>query len=272
MELSLEGRVALVTGAGRGIGRAIALALASAGAAVAVGDVRLEPYRGERYYRLSRRVSDASEEAVPTAEAAKALGAESLGVEFDVADAAAVSEAIARVTAELGPVDVLVNNAGIVNNVAALDEMPREAWDRELAVNLSGGFSCIQATVPGMAERGSGRVVNISSIAALAPSPTQAAYAASKAGVIALTKAVARQYGGRGVTCNAVLPGLIATPLVRSMPDALRRAWLRDVPAGRIGATDDVAALVAFLASPAAAFINGAAIPVDGGFLAGPPP
>jgi NAD(P)-dependent dehydrogenase (short-subunit alcohol dehydrogenase family) len=260
----------LVTGAGRGIGRAIALELARAGASIAVGDVHLAKYRGERYYRLSRRVSGA-EEDVPTVDAAAQLGSRAIGLEFDVADAAQVVHAVEQATAELGPIDILVNNAGIVNNIAAIAEMPREAWDREIAVNLTGGFSCIQATVPMMAERGWGRVINISSVAALQPSARQPAYAASKAGVIALTKVVAKEYANRGVTCNAVLPGLVATPLVLSMPEEMRSAVVRQVPAGRLGQPEEIAAVVAFLASPAAAFVNGAAIPVDGGLLVGPP-
>src|SRR5262245_53873899 len=130
MELSLRGRVALVTGAGRGIGRAIAIELARAGASVAVGDVHLAKYQGERYYRLSRRVSGEDED-VPTAEAVKQLGCRALGVEFDVADEAQVRAAVAQATAELGPIDILVNNAGIVNNLAPIADMKRDAWDRE---------------------------------------------------------------------------------------------------------------------------------------------
>jgi NAD(P)-dependent dehydrogenase (short-subunit alcohol dehydrogenase family) len=270
MELSLQGKVALVTGAGRGIGRAIALELARAGAKIAVGDVHLAKYQGERYYRLSRRTSG-SDEDVPTADAARELGTDAIGVEFDVADDAAVAAAVARVKAELGPIDVLVNNAGIVNNIASIAQMKREAWDREMAVNLGGAFACIQATVTGMAERGWGRVVNISSVAALQPSTLQPAYGASKAGLIALTKTVAKEYGDRGVTCNAVLPGLIATPLALSMPEELRRGFAEQVPSRRLGEPAEIAAVVAFLASPAASYVNGAEIPVDGGWLAGPP-
>ena len=122
-----------------------------------------------------------------------------------------------------------------------------------------------------MAERGWGRVINISSVAAYQPSTLQPAYAASKAGLIALTRTVAKEYAARGVTCNAILPGLIATPLALSMPDALRQTFQRQVPAGRLGEPVEIAAVVAFLASPAASYVNGAAIPVDGGWLAGPP-
>jgi len=269
MDLSLQGKVALVTGAARGIGRAIVLELARAGASVAVGDVHLAKYQGERYYRLSRRTSG-SDEDVSAAEAAAQLGVRTLALEFDVADAAQVRSATARVTSELGSIDILVNNAGIVNNMAPLAEMDRGAWDRELSVNLSGAFSCIQMCVPGMAERGWGRIINIASIAAEMPDPRQPAYAASKAGLLALTKTVAKEYGSRGVTCNAVLPGLIATPLVLSMPEAIRSAMVRNAPAGRLGEPAEIAAVVAFLASPAASFVNGSAIPVDGGWLVGP--
>ncbi len=187
MDLSLQAKVALVTGAGRGIGRAIALELARAGARIAVGDIHLGKYQGERYYRLSRRVSGEDED-IPTAQAVMELGSQAIALEFDVADEDQVQAAVTRATAELGPIDVLVNNAGIVNHLAPIAHMPRAAWDRELAVNLSGGFSCIQATVPAMAARGWGRVINMSSVAAEIPSPLQPAYAASKAGVIALTR------------------------------------------------------------------------------------
>jgi NAD(P)-dependent dehydrogenase (short-subunit alcohol dehydrogenase family) len=264
----LEGRVALVTGAARGIGRAVALALAEAGADVAIGDVHLGRYEGESYYRLGKRHSG-PEEDVASVQAVAGLGRRGLGVEFDVADAEQVRAGVAQVVQELGPIDILVNNAGIVNNLGAVVDMPRDAWDRELSVNLTGAFQCIQATLPAMAERGWGRIVNVASVGAETGMPLQPAYAASKAGLLGLTRSVARGYAERGITCNAVLPGLIATPLVLSMPEALRASMLGSVPAGRLGEPGEVAALIAFLASPPAAFVNGAAIPVDGGFLIG---
>jgi NAD(P)-dependent dehydrogenase (short-subunit alcohol dehydrogenase family) len=261
---SLSGRVAFVTGASRGIGRAIALALAAAGADVAVADVHPEPFAGERYYRLRQRVSG-PEELVPTAAAIAQAGRRATSIAVDVADADAVVDAVARCTDELGAPDILVNNAGIVNNIASIADLTPDAWQHELQVNLSGMFHTVRATVPAMAARGWGRVVNISSIAALSPGLGQPAYAASKAGVIGFTKAVAQEFGPRAVTANAILPGLIATPLVRSMPDHLRDHYVTRTPVARLGEPEDIAALAAFLASPAAGFITGVAIPCDGG-------
>ena len=269
VEHSLGGRVALVTGAARGIGRAIALALADAGADVAVADRQLEPFRGERYYRLRARVSGRDEE-VPTAEAVRVLGRRAAALAVDVGECGAVRASVEACERELGPVDVLVNAAGIVNNVAPIAEMKAEAWEHELRVNLTGAFHTVQATAPGMAARGFGRIVNVSSVAARQPGSGQPAYAASKAGLIAFTQAVAQEFGGRGVTANAVLPGLIATPLVLSMPEAIRARTLERVPVGRLGLPEEVAALVAFLASPAAGFITATAIPCDGGWLGAP--
>jgi len=177
----------------------------------------------------------------------------------------AVGAGVARVREALGPVDVLVNNAGIVNNIAPVARMTPEAWQRELAVNLSGAFNLIREVVGGMVERGRGRIVNVSSIAAWGGLHRQAAYAASKAGLLGLTKTVALEHARHGVTCNAVLPGLIATELVEAMPAEIRAAAVAATPARRLGLTEEVARLIAFLASDAAAFINGAEIPVDGG-------
>ena len=179
--------------------------------------------------------------------------------------ATAVGAGVARVREALGPVDVLVNNAGIVNNIAPVARMTPEAWQRELAVNLSGAFNLIREVVGGMVERGRGRIVNVSSIAAWGGLHRQAAYAASKAGLLGLTKTVALEHARHGVTCNAVLPGLIATELVEAMPAEIRAAAVAATPARRLGLTEEVARLIAFLASDAAAFINGAEIPVDGG-------
>lgn len=266
---SLEGKVAFVTGAARGIGRGIALALAGAGADVAIADLHPAPFEGEQYYRLKKRVSG-SDEATRTADAVRDLGRGSLELELDVSDPEAVTRAVARCEDELGDVDILVNNAGIVNNIAPIAGMEPDAWEHELRVNLTGAFHCVRAAAPRMASRGWGRVVNIASIAARTPSLGQPAYAASKAGVVAFTQSVAQEFGREGVTANAVLPGLIATPLVLSMPDKIRDSIAAQSPVGRVGEPAEIGSLVAYLCSPAAAFLTATAIPCDGGFLGAP--
>ena len=260
----LAGKVALVTGAARGIGRAIALRLAGAGADVAIADAHPGRFEGERYYRLKKRVSG-PEEDVSTASAIAESGRRAMEVAVDVADAEAVADAVRRCTAELGPIDVLVNNAGIVNNIALIADMTPAAWEHEVRVNLAGMFHTVRVVAPGMAERGWGRVINMASVAALSPGLGQPAYAASKAGVVAFTKAVAQEFGPGGVTANSILPGLIATPLVRSMPAPLRDHYVTRTPVGRLGEPEDIATLAVFLASPAASFVTGVAIPCDGG-------
>jgi NAD(P)-dependent dehydrogenase (short-subunit alcohol dehydrogenase family) len=241
----LQGKTALVTGAARGIGREIALVLAEDGASVAVAD----------------RVS----EVEGTARAIAALGRRSAAAVFDVANAEDVRVGVAKIREQLGDVDVLVNNAGIVDNIAPLSRMTEEAWHREIGVNLSGAFHLIQATVGAMAARRWGRIINISSIAALGGLHNQAAYAASKAGLIGLTHTVTLEFARHGITCNAILPGLIGTETVRNMPQEIRDAVLASVPARRLGEPREIGYLVSFLASNRAAFVNGAAIPVGGG-------
>jgi 3-oxoacyl-[acyl-carrier protein] reductase len=265
----LHGRVALVTGASRGIGRAIALALADAGANVAVADLHPEPFSGERYYRMKQRVSGAEEET-STADAVRALGRKAAVVEVDVSNPGQVELGVAECQRELGPIDVLVNNAGIVNNIAPIAEMDPDAWAHELGVNLTGAFHCVRVVAPGMASRGFGRVINIASIAARVPSLGQPAYSASKAGLVAFTQSVAQEFGRAGVTANAVLPGLIGTPLVRSMPEPIRDGIVAQTAVGRLGEPKDIGSLVAYLASPAAGFITATAIPCDGGYLGAP--
>jgi NAD(P)-dependent dehydrogenase (short-subunit alcohol dehydrogenase family) len=158
-----------------------------------------------------------------------------------------------------------VNCAAIVHNVSPLAEMPPADWQRDLAVNLGGAFAMTQAVIGGMVARGHGRIVNISSVAATGGWRNQAGYAASKAGLLGLTETVTLEYGRHGVTCNAVLPGLVATELVQMMPEEMRRRAVAGTPANRIGEMREVAALVAFLASDDAGFINGAVIHIDGG-------
>ncbi len=241
----LEGRVALLTGAARGIGRATALLLAEEGADVGVLD--LQP------------------EVEKTAAAIAGLGRRTVATVGDVSDVAQVSEAVGKVRETLGPIDVLVNNAGIVNNIAPLTRMRPEAWERELSVNLSGAFHLIQEVIGAMVERRWGRIINVSSVAATGGLHNQVGYAASKAGLLGLTQTVTLEHGRDGVTCNAVLPGLIGTEMVMAMPADIREAAVAGTPARRVGDPREVARLIVFLASDHAAFINGALIPVDGG-------
>ena len=243
--MGLEGRTALVTGAARGIGRVAARVLAEAGARVAVAD-------------RDPRVEE-------TAERLREQGAESAAAVFDVASADEVRAGIARLAVALGPIDVLVSNAAIVDHIAPVVRMQVERWERELAVNLGGAFHLIQAVLPGMIERSWGRIVVISSGAARGGLRLQAGYAASKSGLIGLAQTVALEHARDGITCNAILPGLIETENVAQMPAEIREAVIARTPAQRLGTMEEVAHLIAFLASDAAGFINGAEIPIDGG-------
>jgi NAD(P)-dependent dehydrogenase (short-subunit alcohol dehydrogenase family) len=243
--MQLEGRTALVTGAARGIGRVTARVLADAGADVSLVDV-----------------DPGVEEAV--ADIRKA-GHRAASATFDIADLAAVGTGVAKLRDALGEIDVLVSNAGIVNHIAPLTRMTHEGWERELAVNLTGAFNLIQALLPAMIEGRFGRIIVISSGAARGGLHHQAAYAASKAGLIGLAQTVSLEQARHGITCNVILPGLIETERVGAMPAELRDAAVARTPARRLGRMEEVGQLIAFLASDAASFINGAEIDIDGG-------
>jgi NAD(P)-dependent dehydrogenase (short-subunit alcohol dehydrogenase family) len=235
-------RVVVITGAAQGIGRVMAERFSAAGYLVAAVDV--QPQVADVAQRLGRRATHAT---------------------FDVSDPLAVRAGLASVVDTLGPVDVLVNNAGIVTNIAPVATMPFEAWQRELGANLTGAFNCIQAVLPAMIERGFGRIINVSSIAAWGGLFRQVGYAATKAGLLGLTKTVALEHGASGITSNALLPGLTATERVTDMPEAIREGARAHIPAGRLGAMTEIAAAALFLASDEAAYVNGAELPVDGG-------
>ena len=186
-------------------------------------------------------------------------------VRADVSDAEEIVAAVATIAAELGAVDLLVNNAGIVNNIAPFARMKQAAWEREIGVNLTGAFNLARAVIEPMAERGFGRIVNISSVAARGGLFNQAGYAATKAGLLGLTHTIALEYARFGVTCNAVLPGLIGTENVLGMPAEIRERAVAQTPARRLGRPEEIARLVAFLCGEDAGFINGAEIDISGG-------
>ncbi|MBI2711165.1 MAG: 3-oxoacyl-ACP reductase FabG [Actinobacteria bacterium] len=239
-------RVALVTGASRGIGRATACALAAAGHRVAV------TYRSD---------AEAAKSVVADVEAA---GGDAIAVACDVADPATVDAAVGEVEDRLGPVAVLVANAGVTAD-GLVARMTEDRWRSVLATDLDGAFWSIRRVVPGMMRARWGRIVTVSSVVALSGSGGQANYAAAKAGLIGLTRSLARELAPRAITCNVVAPGPIATEMVDALPEARRSEITAAVPLGRMGTAGEVAATVAFLASDAAAYTTGAVLPVDGG-------
>jgi len=242
--MSLNGKTALVTGASRGIGRAIALRLAEDGANVAV------IYAGS------------ADKAEAVVNEITALGVNAKAYRCDVADSAAVNETVKAVTNDLGKIDILVNNAGITRDGLML-RMKDEDFDAVLDTNLKGAFNMIRACYSGFIRKKSGRIINISSVSGIMGNAGQANYSASKAGVIGLTKSVARELASRGITCNAVAPGFIQTDMTENLGD--NNPLLNSIPLGRMGKPEDIAAAVAFLASDSAAYITGEVLKVDGG-------
>lgn len=244
-------KVALVTGASRGIGAAIALRLARDGCDVALNWV------GERD-------RDNEAETAEIAGQVRAFEVEALSVEADITDREAVGEMMRRVETSLGPVTVLVNSAGITRD-RTLRKLSPEDWDRVLEVNLTGAFNCTSAVIDGMIEGGWGRVINISSVVALMGNFGQTNYAASKAGLLGLTKSLAREVARRGVTVNAVAPGFIATEMTAVIPPDVAEQIVTSIPLGYMGEAIDVAHAVGFLASDEARYVTGQVLSVNGG-------
>lgn len=244
--MTFAGRTAVVTGGSRGIGRAVCLELARGGANVALC------YAGNE---------TAAQE---TAAAIEALGAKALAVRCDVSDAAQAESLVRRAVEAFGTVDILVNNAGITRD-GLLMRMPEADFDAVISANLKGAFLCMKAVARLMIRRKYGRIVNLSSVVGLRGNAGQVNYAASKAGVIGMTKSLAKELASKGVTVNAVAPGFIETDMTAAMQEAARMAVQASIPMGRPGAAEDVAHAVAFLASEEAAYITGQVLAVDGG-------
>jgi 3-oxoacyl-[acyl-carrier protein] reductase len=242
---SLSGQIALVTGGSQGIGRATALALAECGADVAV---------------MARTL----EKCEAVAEEIRAKGRRALAVQGDLGKAEEIEAAVARVAAELGAIGILVNNAAITRDGLAL-RMKGDDWDAVINTNLTGVFLMTQQTLPMMMKARRGRIINLTSVVAQAGNVGQANYIAAKAGLIGLTKALAREYASRNITVNAVAPGYIETPMTAAMNEQAREAMLAQIPLRRAGVDHDVACAVAFLASDEAGYITGHVLNVNGG-------
>lgn len=247
--MDLTGRVALVTGASQGIGRSCALKLASCGAAVT-----LAARNQEKLNDVARQITAAGGKAATFA--------------LDVADESKVKEVFKAATAQFGKIDILVNNAGITRDQLVM-RMKRADWDDVLSTNLTSAFLCIQQAIPSMLKQRWGRIINISSIFGQTGQAGQANYSASKAGLIGLTMAIAREVGSRNITCNAVAPGFIETDMTTRMGEQFKENAVKMIPLGRIGSTEDVANSVAFLASEEASYITGHVLSVNGGMWMG---
>ncbi|MBI4880799.1 MAG: 3-oxoacyl-[acyl-carrier-protein] reductase [Planctomycetes bacterium] len=243
--MDLSGKTALVTGAARGIGRAIALRLAQAGADVALVDLDADM-------------------CGPAAESIRELGRRAVALGADVADFAQASAAAERALAELGRLDILVNNAGITRDGLFL-RMAEQDFDRVVAVNLKGCFNFCRALARSMTKARSGRIINVASVIGITGNAGQANYAAAKAGLLGLTKSLAKEFGARNITVNAVAPGFIMTDMTEALPDEVKEESRKAIPLGRFGTPEDVAGAVLFLASDLGAYVTGHVLLADGG-------
>ena len=247
--MPFSGRVAFVTGASQGIGRTCALRLAQQGAAVAAAARNQE--------KLTELVGEIS-----------SAGGKAASFAVDVADEEQIKSAVKSAVAQFGKIDILVNNAGITRDQLVM-RMKRTEWDAVVQTNLTSAYLCIQQVIPSMLKQRWGRIVNVTSVFGQMGQAGQANYAASKAGLIGLTMAIAREVGSRNITCNAVAPGFIETAMTASLSEEFKQNAVKQIPLGRVGTPEDVASAVAFLASDQASYITGHVLSVNGGMLMG---
>lgn len=244
----LKGKTAIITGSGRGIGKAIAMKLASYGANIVINDIPSSDY------------------ADATCEEIKALGVDSIVIKGDVRNADDVKNLIDTTLEKFGAIDIFVNNAGVTRDGLML-RMSEDDWDLVMDINLKGAFNCIKAVARPMMKQRSGAIINIASVVGEMGNVGQANYSASKGGLIALTKTTAKEFASRGIRCNAVAPGFIASDMTDKLSDEVKKQYFAAIPLGKFGQTDQIADVVAFLASDMSSYVTGQVINVDGGLL-----
>ncbi len=266
----LEGKVALVTGGSRGIGRADALALAREGADVVITDILLESDTSAADAEKDLRLSKLAKEqgfiyTEKTVTEIQALGRRAVAIKMDVTDARQVDAVVARIAREWGGIDILVNNAAILDHVGTVETQTTEMWERVLKVNLTGAFHCARAVLPGMKKKRWGRIVNMASVAGTMGGFGQASYSASKAAMIGLTRTLALEGAKDNITCNAIVPGIIMTEAYKAFDQAMVDRMVKRIPSRKAGTPEDVANAIVFLCSEKARYLTGVALPVTGG-------
>ena len=269
LEIDLSGRVALVTGGSRGLGRADALTLARAGADVVVADLLVESELSEDTDRYGALATVARQQGLvhteETVEEIRDMGRRALAVRCDVTERSEVAVAVARAVTEFGSVDILVNNAGTLDHAAQFQHQSPELWERDLRVNLTGAFNCAQAVWPHMRERAWGRIVNMASVAGTLGGFGQASYSTTKAGLLGLTRTLAMEGARHGITCNAIVPGVIGTEAFNFGNPAMNERMVQRTAMRRAGEPQDVANAIVFLCSDLASYITGVGLNVSGG-------
>jgi 3-oxoacyl-[acyl-carrier protein] reductase len=269
IEIDLSGRVALVTGGSRGLGRADALALARAGADVVVADLLVESELSEETDRYGALATVARQQGLvhteETVAEIRAMGRRALAVRCDVTDRVQVDAAVVRAVEELGAVDILVNNAGTLDHAAQFQNQAPELWERDLRVNLTGAFNCAQAVWPHMRERSFGRIVNMASVAGTLGGFGQASYSTTKAGLLGLTRTLAMEGARHGITCNAIVPGVIGTEAFNMANAEMNERIVARTALKRPGRPEEIANAIAFLCSDLASYITGIELNVSGG-------